>query len=214
MKNTFLVVTSYKAALIDLYLNTRASSDIRHTPGRWFLLLSPYWDNGHHTSDHGCLTNRLFSQTPSDIFSSLHSFKCCFEAGRQAGRGGGEKSSLAAFACSVVQDALFGPFVLTKMPLTVCPEPKPGHLNFLLLLPATQSPQKACESGRQKNKLSLCPAAHLASNGRKLSVRFVLLMWALVCVCGGGGMAHCKQIALQNTSAPKHINSDCKGLFV
>lgn len=93
MKNTFLVVTSYKAALIDLYLNTRASSDIRHTPGRWFLLLSPYWDNGHHTSDHGCLTNRLFSQTPSDIFSSLHSFKCCFEAGRQAGRGGGGKKA-------------------------------------------------------------------------------------------------------------------------
>lgn len=209
MQNTFLVVTSYKAALIDLSFNTRASSDIRHTPGRWFLLLSPYWDNGHHTSDHGCLTNRLFSQTPSDIFSSLHSFKCCFGAGRQAGRGG-KKSSLAAFACSVVQDALFGPFVLTKMPLTVCPEPKPGHLNFLLLLPATQSPQKACESGRQKNKLSLCPAAHLASNGRKLSVRFVLLMWALVCVW----TAHCKQIALQNTSAPKHINSDCKGLFV
>lgn len=42
----------------------------------------------------------------------------------------------------------------------------PDHLNQLCLL-AGQSQSKKCESGWQKNKPTLCPAAHLSSSGEK-----------------------------------------------
>lgn len=188
MKNTFLVVTSYKAALIDLYLNTRASSDIRHTPGRWFLLLSPYWDNGHHTSDHGCLTNRLFSQTPSDIFSSLHSFKCCFEAGRQAGRGGGGEKQPGSLCMQC------GAGCIVR---SICPDKNATHsLSWAKTGPSelsspSSSHTVSTESMRKwaaKEQTIIVPSCPPCQQWKKTQCAFcVVNVSTCVCVAGGDG---------------------------
>lgn len=79
--------------------------------------------------------------------------------------------------------------VLTKChSQLVLSQPGPSEAAPPACSPVTQ---KACESGRQKNKLTLCPAAHLGSNGRKSVCMCVLQVWALVgCVRGGWNAAH------------------------
>lgn len=75
-----------------------------------------------------------------------------------------------------------------KMSLTARPEPTQAiWTGSACCQPVTQ---RACESGRQKNKLTLCPAAHLGSNGKKKKISIcvcaVLQVWALVgCVREG-----------------------------
>lgn len=163
------------------------------------------------SSDQGCLTNRLFSQTPSDIFSSLHSFKCCFGAGRQAGRGG-KKSSLAAFACSVVQDALFGPFVLTKMPLTVHPEPNRAIWTFFSFFFQPHSlHRKHAKVGGKRTNYHCAQLPTLPAMEEKSVCVLCVNLSTCVCVGRGGRLtankSHCRTHLHWNTST--QIVKDC-----
>lgn len=112
---------------------------------------------------HCCSENRPFGQPSSNAFQL--SFTCCLETGTQTG---GQKLP-GSLSCRQIlaSDELRTHCLihLSRQNVTRSSSgANRGPSESWLCHPVTL---KACESGRQKNKPTLCPAAHLGSDGVK-----------------------------------------------